>query len=55
MSKMRNACKDLVGDPVGKRPLGKSRHRWENNIRMDLGETEWEGVNWMHFDASGSG
>jgi hypothetical protein len=27
---------DLVGKPEGKRPLGRSRYRWENNIKMDL-------------------
>jgi hypothetical protein len=29
----------LVGTPEGKRPLGRSRRRWVNNIKMDLGET----------------
>jgi hypothetical protein len=29
-----------------KKPLGRSRRRWENNIRMDLRETEWEIVDW---------
>jgi hypothetical protein len=33
----------------GKRPLGRSRHRWEDNIRMDLGEIRWEGVGWIHL------
>jgi len=28
----------LVGEPEGKRPLGRPRHRWEDNIRMDLRE-----------------
>jgi hypothetical protein len=30
----------MVGKPEGKRPLGRSRRRWENNIRMDLREIE---------------
>jgi hypothetical protein len=30
----------------GKRPLGRPRHRWEGNIRIDLREVQWEGVDW---------
>jgi hypothetical protein len=33
---MRNSYKVLVGKPEGKRPLGRPRHRWERNIKMDL-------------------
>jgi hypothetical protein len=47
---MRNAYKILVGRSEGKRPIGKSRHRWEHNIRMDLRKIWWEGVDWMHLD-----
>jgi hypothetical protein len=32
----RNACMMLVGKPEGKRPLGRRRHRWVDNIMMDL-------------------
>ena len=32
----------LVGKPDGKRPLGRPKHRWEGNIKMDLQEVEWE-------------
>jgi hypothetical protein len=39
----------FVGKPGRKRPLGRPRRRWENNIRMDLGETEWDVVDWMHL------
>jgi hypothetical protein len=39
----------LVGKPEGKRPLGRSRRRWEDNIRMDLREIGWEGVDWKHL------
>jgi hypothetical protein len=46
---MRNAYKVLVGKPEGKRPLGRSRHRWEDNIIMDLREMGWEGVDWIHL------
>jgi hypothetical protein len=50
MYQMRNAYKTLVGEPEGNRPLGRVRRRWEDNIRMDLTEIGWEGVNWMHLD-----
>jgi hypothetical protein len=40
----RNAYKILVGEPEGKRPLGRPRSRWVNNIKMDLRETEWDGT-----------
>jgi hypothetical protein len=36
----------LVGKPEGKRPL-RPRHRWVNNIRMDLGEVGWGDVDWI--------
>jgi hypothetical protein len=37
MGEKRNACRLLVGKPEGKRPLGRPRRRWVDNIRMDLG------------------
>jgi hypothetical protein len=40
----RNAYRILVGKPKRKRPLGRPRHRWEDNIKMDLRETEWGGM-----------
>jgi hypothetical protein len=43
----RNAYRMLVGKPEGKRPLGRSRRRWMDNIKMDLTEIEWDGVNWI--------
>jgi hypothetical protein len=36
MGERRETYRVLVGKPEGKRPLGKPRHRWENNITMDL-------------------
>jgi hypothetical protein len=45
----RNAYKILVTNPHGKRPLGRRRRRWKNNIRIDLRETGWEGVEWIHL------
>jgi hypothetical protein len=43
----RIACKVLVGKPEGKRPLGRPRRKWVDNIRMDIGEMGWDGVNWI--------
>jgi hypothetical protein len=37
----------LVGKPEGKRSLGKPRCRWEDNIRMDLGEGGWGDADWI--------
>jgi hypothetical protein len=37
----------LIGRPEGKRPLGRPRRRWEDNIKMDLGEIEIDGANWI--------
>jgi hypothetical protein len=42
MGEMRNVYKILVGKPEGKRPLGKPRRRFENNIRLDPREIRWE-------------
>jgi len=39
----------FVGKPEGKGPFGRRRRRWENNIRMDLGEIGWKVVDWMHL------
>jgi len=39
----------LVGKPEGKRPLGRLWHRLEDNVRMDLREIGWEGMDWMHL------
>jgi hypothetical protein len=44
-----NAYEILVGKPEGKKLLRGPRHRWENSIRMDLRETGWEGVDWIHL------
>jgi hypothetical protein len=46
MWEKRNECRLLVGKPEGKRPLGRPRRRWVDNIRMDLGEVEWGDVDW---------
>jgi hypothetical protein len=39
----------LVGNPEGKRSLGRLRRRWEDNVRMDVRETGWEVVDWVHL------
>jgi hypothetical protein len=36
-----------VGKPEGKRPLGRPRRRWVDNIRMDVGEVGWGDVDWI--------
>jgi hypothetical protein len=50
MGEMRNAYRMLVGKPEGKRPLGRSRCKWEDNIRMDLREIGWVGTDWIDLD-----
>jgi hypothetical protein len=39
----------LVGKPEGRRPLGRPRHRWEDNIKMDLREIGFGNVDWIHL------
>jgi hypothetical protein len=46
MEEGRSAFKILTGKPTGTRPLGRSRSRWEDNIRMDLEEIGINGRNW---------
>jgi hypothetical protein len=36
-----------MGKPEGKRPLGRPRHRWEVNYKMDSQEVGWGGMNWI--------
>jgi hypothetical protein len=47
MGEKRNAYRLLVGKPEGKRPLGRPRCRWVDNIRIDLLEIGWGGVDWI--------
>jgi hypothetical protein len=42
-----NAYRLLVGKAEGKRPLGRPRRRWVDNIKMDLGEVVWGDVDWI--------
>jgi hypothetical protein len=46
----RNAYRLLVGKPQGKRPLGRSGRRWVDNIKIDLVEIGWGGVDWIGLD-----
>jgi hypothetical protein len=47
MEEKRNTCRILVGKPEGNKPLGRPRRSWEDNIRMDLREIGWGGMDWI--------
>jgi hypothetical protein len=47
MGEKENACRTLVGKPEGKRPLGRPGRRWVDNIKMDLREIGWGGMDWI--------
>jgi hypothetical protein len=49
MAEKRNAYRLLVGKLEGKRPLGRPRRRWVDNIRLDLGEVGWGDVDWIRL------
>jgi hypothetical protein len=49
MGEERKVYKVLVGKPEGKSPLGRPRRRWEDGIRMDLGEIGLGGVDWIRL------
>ncbi|KAJ4451853.1 hypothetical protein ANN_03331 [Periplaneta americana] len=49
MGESRNAYRVLVGRPAGKRPLGRPRRRWEDNIKMDLREVGYDGRDWINL------
>jgi hypothetical protein len=49
MGQMRGAYNISVGSPKGRRPLGRPRRRWEDNIKMDLRETGFGDVDWIHW------
>jgi hypothetical protein len=46
--KKRNEYRILVGKPEGKSPLGRPRRRWVDNIKMDLREIGWDGMDWIN-------
>jgi hypothetical protein len=43
----RNACRILVGKLEEKRPLGRPRCRWVDNIKIDIREIKWDGMDWL--------
>jgi len=47
MDERGGAYRVLVRTPEGKRPLGRPRRRWEDNIKMDLQEVECRGMDWI--------
>ena len=56
MGERRGLCMVLMGKLEGKRPLGRPRRRWEDNIKMDLQEVEcglWTGSIWLRTGTDG--
>jgi hypothetical protein len=56
MGQKRNVYRLLVGEPEGRSPLGRSRRRWIDNIKMDLvelNEVVWIGLVWLRIGVSG--
>jgi hypothetical protein len=49
MPEKRNAYRIWVGKLKEKSPLGRSRRRWADNIKMDLIEIEWDGMDWIYL------
>jgi hypothetical protein len=49
MGERRVAYRALVWKPEGRRPFGKPRRRWEDNIKMDLREVGWGGMDWINL------
>jgi hypothetical protein len=49
MGEGRGVYRVLVGRPEGKRPLGRSRRRWEDRIKLDLREIGIDGANWIQL------
>jgi hypothetical protein len=47
MGEKRNAYRIVVGMPEAKIPLGRPRRRWVDNIKMDLREIGWDGMDWI--------
>jgi len=49
MGERRGLCRVLVGKPEGKRPFGRPKHRWEDNIKMHLQEVGCGGMDWIEL------
>jgi hypothetical protein len=54
MGEGRGVYRGLVGRPEGNRPLGRPRHRWKDNIKLDLREIRINGANWITWLRIGS-
>jgi hypothetical protein len=54
MWEMRYVYKILIRKPEGKRPIGRPRGRWEDNITMDHRETGWKVVDWILWLRTGT-
>jgi hypothetical protein len=49
MGEKKGIYRVLVGKPEGKRPLGRTRHKWEDNIMMDIQEVGCGGMDWIEL------
>jgi hypothetical protein len=49
MGERRGVYRVLAGKPEGKRPLGKPRRRWDDNIKMDLQKLGWGDMDWIEL------
>ena len=49
MGERSGICRVLVGKPEGKKPLGRPRHRWEDNVKMDLQEVGCGDMDWIEL------
>jgi hypothetical protein len=49
MGEKMNEYRIVVGNPEGKRPLGRPRRRWVDNINMDLRQIGWDGMDWINL------
>jgi hypothetical protein len=52
--KKRNACRLLVRESEGKSPQGRPRRTWLDNVKMDIGETGWDAVDWIGLAQDGN-
>jgi hypothetical protein len=54
MGEGRGVYRVLVGRPEGKRPLGRPKRRWEDNIKINVREIGIDGANWIHLAQDGA-
>jgi hypothetical protein len=54
MGDRKGAYRVFVGRPDGKRSLGKHRLRWKDNIKLDLHEVGWGGMDWIGWFSTGT-